>query len=47
MNGAQKVADQVVASIGNDWHFLRSDFNADGRRQSCGATTMARSRSGK
>jgi len=28
---AQKVADQVVASIGNDWHFRGGDFNADGK----------------
>ena len=32
MNGAQKAADQIVFSIGNDWNFAdSSDFTGDGK----------------
>ena len=32
MNGGQKVADQVVQQMGNDWHVLGlGDFNGDSK----------------
>jgi VCBS repeat-containing protein len=32
LNGPQKAADQVVSSIGNDWHVTaKDDFNGDGK----------------